>query len=176
MDSYPGKYYIQSGEEQEATILILKDKLSIGLRDEHGNPRIVYWAYDQIIRDNHWKRGMAIVRYGTYPVQTIEVDSKEFADQLENLFKEKERPWLQRKLNKSTSRLIKFIVAILLILLTVYFLGIPFLAEKLASGVPLSYEEQLGDDLYAAIKEGYVMNERQTAYTNEFLHHQKALK
>jgi len=52
MDAYAGKYYIQGGEEQEATILFLKDRLSIGLRDEHGNPRIVYWPYDQIIRDN----------------------------------------------------------------------------------------------------------------------------
>ena len=55
MDAYSGKYYIQGGEEQEATILFLKDRLSIGLRDEHGDPRIVYWPYEQIIRDNFWK-------------------------------------------------------------------------------------------------------------------------
>ena len=95
MDAYPGKYYVQGGEEQEATILILKDRLSIGIRDEHGNPRIVYWPLGQIIRDNFWKRGMAIVRSSTFPIQTIEVESKEFADKLENIFKERERSWLK---------------------------------------------------------------------------------
>jgi hypothetical protein len=64
MDAYPGKYFIQGGEIQEATILILKDRLSIGIRDEHGNPRIVYWPFDQIIRDNFWKRGeAALIQY-----------------------------------------------------------------------------------------------------------------
>jgi len=168
MDAYSGKYYIQSGEEQEATILLLKDKLSIGLRDEHGNPRIVYWPYDQIIRDNFWKRGQSIVRCGTYPIQTIAIDSREFADKLENLFNEKEKSWLQKKLNKNTGRLLKFIVAILLILFTAYFLVIPFLAERLANNVPVSYEEQLGDELYSVIKDGYVMNEKQTVYMNDF--------
>ena len=57
MDAYNGKYYLQNGEQQEATILLMKDKISIGIRDEHGNPRIVYWPYDQIIRDDFWKRG-----------------------------------------------------------------------------------------------------------------------
>ena len=91
MDAYSGKYYIQGGEEQEATILFLKDKISIGLRNEHGEPRIVYWPYEQIIRDNFWKRGQSIVRCGTYPVQTIEVNEKEFADKLEDNFKRKRK-------------------------------------------------------------------------------------
>ena len=96
MDAYFGKYYTQGGEEQEATILFLKDKISIGLRNEHGEPRIVYWPYDQIIRDNFWKRGQSIVRCGTYPVQTIEVNEKEFADKLELTIKDRERSWLGR--------------------------------------------------------------------------------
>jgi predicted Zn-dependent protease len=168
MDAYTGKYYIQSGEEQEATVLILKDKLSIGLRDEHGNARVVYWHFDQVLRDNFWKRGQAIVRCGTYPVQTIEVDSKEFADKLERVLREREKPWLQRMLNNNMSGVLKVLAILVVILVSAYFWLIPFLADRLAKRVPVSYEEQLGDDMYSIIREGYTMDERKTAYINEF--------
>src|SRR5262245_28366150 len=107
MDAYTGKYYIQGGPEQEATILFLKDKLSIGLRDEHNNPRIVYWPYDQVIRDNYWKRGQSVVRSSTFPVQTIEVNTKEFADKLDSIFREREKSWLSRTLNKNVMGMIR---------------------------------------------------------------------
>ena len=57
--------------------------LIISAIDENNEPRVIYWPYQQIIKDNFWKRGQAIVRCGTYPVQIIEVDSKEFAVQPE---------------------------------------------------------------------------------------------
>jgi beta-barrel assembly-enhancing protease len=168
MDAYTGKYYIQGGEEQEATILILKDKLSIGLRDEHGNPRIVYWPYEQIIRDSFWKRGQTLVRCGSYPVQTIEVENKELADRLESVFKEREKSWLSRMLNKNTARLLKFFVVLLLLFLGAYFWLIPFLADRLAKRVPISYEESLGDGIYNALQTGFTIDAEKTAYINDF--------
>ena len=74
MDAYSGKYYLQGGDEQDCTALIMKDKISIGLRDESGNPRVVYWPFHEIIRDSFWKRGQSVVRCGSFPVQTIEID------------------------------------------------------------------------------------------------------
>ena len=168
MDAYTGKYYIQGGEEQDATILILKDKLSIGLRDEHGVPRIVYWPYEQIIRDNFWKRGQCVVRSGTYPIQTIEVDNKEFAEKLENIFKERERSWFSRTFNKNMLRLIKFFSVIILILIAAYVWLVPLLADRMAKRVPVSYEESLGDGMYNALKPSFIINSGKTAYINDF--------
>ncbi len=168
MDAYSGKYYIQSGQEQEATILFLKDKLSIGLRDEYGNPRILYWPYQQIIRDNFWKRGQAVVHCGTYPVQTIEVDSREFAEKLEAVFKEREKSWLSRMLNKNAMGMLKVFTVLLAILLAAYFWLIPFLAERMAKRVPVSYEEKLGNGLFDALQTGFTIDQKKTAYINEF--------
>ena len=168
MDAYNGKYYLQSGEEQEATILLLKDKLSIGLRDEHGNPRIVYWPYEQIIRDNFWKRGMSIVRSGTYPIQTIEVGTKEFADKLEAIFKERERSWLTRMLNKNQWRMIRFLVVFFVIIISAYIWLVPFLAERLAKRVPIAYEERLGDVMYSTLQPTFTIDAERTAYINDF--------
>ena len=168
MDAYSGKYYIQSSNEQEATILLLKDKVSIGLRDEHGNPRIVYWPYEQIIRDNFWKRGQCVVRTGTYPIQTIEVDNKEFADKLENIFKERERSWFSRTFNKNMLRMIKFFSVIILILIAAYIWLVPFFADRMAKRVPVSYEEQLGDGMYDALQSTFTIDPARTAYINDF--------
>ena len=168
MDAYAGKYYLQGGEEQEATILVLKDKLSVGLRDEHGNPRIVYWPYEQIIRDNFWKRGIAIVRSGTYPIQTIEVEQREFADKLENIFRERERSWFSRMLNKNQWRMIRFLVIFLTIIISAYIWLVPLLAERLAKRVPISYEERLGDEIYNALQPTFNIDAEKTAYINDF--------
>lgn len=168
MDAYSGKYYLQSGPEQEATILFLKDKLSIGLRDEHGNPRIVYWPYEQIIRDNFWKRGVSIVRSGTYPIQIIEVEQREFADRLENIFKEREKSWFSRILNRNQWRLIRFLLVFFIVIISAYIWLVPFLAERMAKRVPVSYEETLGDGIYNALQPTFTIDAAKTAYINDF--------
>jgi Zn-dependent protease with chaperone function len=168
MDAYSGKYYLQSGPEQDATILLLKDKVSIGLRDEHGNPRVLYWTYNQIIRDNFWKRGISVVRYGTYPVQTIEVETKEFADKLEGIFKERERTWVSRLLNKNQWRLIRFMLVFFIVILSSYIWLVPFLAERMAKRVPVSYEERLGDGIYNVLQPTFTIDAARTAYINDF--------
>lgn len=168
MDAFTGKYYVQGGAEQEATILFLKDKLSIGINDEHGNPRIVYWPYEQIIRDNFWKRGQSVARCGTYPVQTIEVDAKEFADKLEAVFKERERSWLGRLLNKNVMGLVKVLIVFFAILVAGYVWLVPFLADRLAKKVPVSYEERLGEAMFNEMKTMFTIDAPRTAYINEF--------
>jgi predicted Zn-dependent protease len=168
MDAYTGKYYIQGGEEQDAAILFLKDKLSIGIRDEHGNPRIVFWSYDQIIRDSFWKRGQSLVRCGTYPIQTIEVGAKEFADTLESIFKDRERSWISRTLNKNVMGMVKVLAVFFALLAAAYIWLIPFLAERLAKKVPISYEERLGDGIYNELKPSFVIDAEKTAHINDF--------
>ena len=168
MDAFTGKYYLQSGEVQGATILFLKDRLSIGIRDEHGNPRIVYWLYDQIIRDNLWKRGQSIVRYGTYPIQTIEVDSKDFADKLESIFQQRSGSWVKRTLNKNVMGLVKVMVVFFAILIAAYVWLVPLLADRLAKKVPISYEERLGEAMFNQMKPMFTIDASRTAYINDF--------
>ena len=170
MNAYSGKYYLQDGQEQDATILLLKDKISIGIRDENNKPRMIYWFYEQIIRDNFWKRGQAIVRCGSYPVQTIEVDSKEFAEKLEEIFTRRQKSWLGKVVNKNMLGIIKVLIVFFAILISAYLWLVPFLAERLAKRVPVSYEEQLGDGLYDVLKTGFLIDEEKTAYINDFFH------
>ena len=168
MNAYSGKYYLQEGVEQTVTILLLKDKISIGLRDEYNEPRVIYWPYQQIIKDNFWKRGQAIVRCGTYPVQIIEVDSKEFADKLESILSHRERSWFSRTMNKNMIGMMKVLLIFVAVILVAYFWLLPFLAERLAKRVPVAYEEKLGNGLYDVLKNDFILDESKTFYANEF--------
>ena len=89
MDGYNAIYNLQGHEPQNATIIFLKDKLSIGLKDEFGNPKVVYWFFDKIVREEFRKAGRVVVRHEGYPAQTIEVSHKEFAEKLDHHLREK---------------------------------------------------------------------------------------
>lgn len=168
MDAYTAKYNTEGFEQPDATVVLMKDRISIGLVDESGNPRVVYWPYDQVIRDTFWKRGQAVVRCGTYPVQSIEVSSKEFADKLEAIFKHREKSWIRRNLNKNVFGLAKLILVFTIVILSSYFWLIPFLAERMAKRVPVSYEERLGNGIYESLKSGFTLDEAKTVYINDF--------
>ena len=168
MDAYNGIYYLQGGEEQPATILFLKDKLSIGLRDGFGNPRIVYWPYNQIIRENFLKNGKPVIRCGGYPVQVIEVEQKEFLQKLEDIFRYRERSWVSKALNKNVMGMVKVLGVFFALLFAAYIWLVPFLADRLAKRVPASYEESLGNGIYNTLKTGFAIDEKKTAYANSF--------
>lgn len=170
MDAFTGTYYVQNGEKQEATILFLKDRLSIGLRDEQGRPRLVYWPYEKILQGPLRKRGQCVVRFDSYPVQTLEIDSAEFADKLEAIFLHHKKTGLGRVFSKNRIRMIKIIGAIMGVLLSIYFWLVPFLAEQLAMRVPIAYETELGNELFNTLKTGYVIDEEKTAYINDFFY------
>lgn len=168
MDAYSGKYYLQDGEKQEASVLLLKDRISIGLRDQDGSPRVVYWLYDEVIRSPFWRNEMSVVRCGTYPVQVIEVPTKEFADKLEDIFRQKEKSFFSRTFTSQRLRMIKILSFFLAGLLALYFFLVPFLAERLAGRVPVSYEEELGGAIYNAMQNQFTIDEKRTLYVNEF--------
>src|SRR5688572_29593999 len=117
MDAYSGKYYLQGQQEQPATILFLKDRISIGLRDADGNPRIVFWPYNQVVRENFWKNGRGIVRTHGYPAQYMEVEEKEFVQKLEDIFREREKSWISRTLNKNVMGIVKVLGIFLALLI-----------------------------------------------------------
>ena len=56
----------------------------------------------------------------------------------------------------------------MVILVSAYIWLVPFLAERLAKRVPITYEEQLGDGIYTAIKPSFNIDAEKTAYINDF--------
>lgn len=167
MNSYRGIYYIKGGAEHAATFSFLKDRLSIKFNDENNNGREVFWYYDEIIRENSRQAGNLVIRYSGYPEQIIEVSSAEFTTQLE-VYTGKQSKRTAIKVLAQVSPLLRVLIVIFLLLLAVYLWLVPYLAVRLAERVPVSYEENLGNGMYNAMKSGFDIDEKKTAYINSF--------
>src|SRR4029078_1295008 len=76
--------------------------------------------------------------------------------------------WLGRFMNKNQWRMIRMLVIFMVILVSAYIWLVPFLSERLAKRVPVSYEERLGDGIYDAIKPTFTIDAEKTAYINDF--------
>lgn len=168
MDGYNAIYNLQGHEPQAATIIFLKDKLSIGLTDEFGKPKVVYWFYDKIIREQFRKAGTVVVRHEGYPAQSIEVSYKEFADKLEDEFKKMDRSFIRKIFTPGAVSLIRFSFIFFGLLTAAYFLIVPWLAVRMANKVPVSFEEKMGNGLFDALKSGMKIDNSKTAILNDF--------
>lgn len=167
MNNYRGKYYIKGGAEHAATFSFLKDKLSIKFNDENNNGREVFWYYDEIIKENFREARNFIIKYKGYPEQIIEIASAEFVTLLETYTRIQNKRTAVKVLAR-ISPLLRVLIFLFLVLLAVYIWLVPYLAVRLAEKVPVSYEENLGNGMYNSMKPGFEVDEKKTAYINEF--------
>lgn len=147
--------YSFNEEEHHARILLLKNKLSILLK----NNREVFWYYDQIKRDNVYS-----FSYTTYPLQLLRLSSSAQADELENRIQKGNRGVNVGKI----APLLKVLLVFFTFLIIVYLFLVPWIASALASRFPVSYEKTIGDQTFNAMKADFVIDEMKTAYINEF--------
>ena len=64
--------------------------------------------------------------------------------------------------------MVKVLAVFFALLAAAYIWLIPFLAERLAKKVPISYEERLGDGIYNELKPSFVIDAEKTAHINDF--------
>ncbi|MGC4038005.1 MAG: M48 family metallopeptidase [Chitinophagaceae bacterium] len=167
MNLYKGIYYIKGGAEHAATFTFFKDRLSVKFNDEHNNGREVFWYYDEIVKENFRQSGNFIIRYKGYPEQIIETSSSEFVTEIEkHVAKENKRTVI--KVVARVSPLLRVLFVIFLLLLAAYLWLVPYLAVRFAERVPVSYEENLGNSMFESMKPGFKIDERKTAYINDF--------
>ena len=147
-------------EEQPATITLLKGKLSIQLK----NNRQVFWYYQQIKRENVYT-----FRYTEYPPQLLRLSSSAFADELENNILQQ----IKKPNAGKMAPLLKVFIFFFVFLLLAYFFLVPRIASAFAGRFPISYEKSIGDQTFNSMKAGFVMDEKKTAYINEFFDEMK---
>ena len=147
--------YSFNKEEQPVNIALLKSKLSILLK----NNRQIFWYYDQISRKNVYE-----FSYGNYPPQLLRISSSLFADELEMRIQKGNKRVKAGKM----APLLKVFLFFFAFLILAYFLLVPWIASVLVSRFPMSYEKSIGDQTFNAIKADFVLDEKRTAYINEF--------
>jgi Zn-dependent protease with chaperone function len=147
--------YSFNDQEQRVQVSLLKNKISILLQ----NKREVFWYYEQIKRENVYT-----FKYAEYPPQTLQLSSSAFADELENrIMKGSKRANVGKM-----APLLKIILFFFAFLLIAYFLLVPWIASALAGRFPVSYEKSIGEQTFNAMKADFVIDEKRTAYVNQF--------
>lgn len=168
MGIFNGKYYISGEEERDAVIELLRDKLSISIKDEYGNPRTVFWPYSQVILEDFRREGNTMARTKGYPSQFIEAESVLLAEELTERLRSREANIYKKTINRNWVGLVKVFLFFVLFLVASYLWLVPYIAERLARRVPVSYEESLGNGIFNSLSGNMNIDKKRTLYINEF--------
>lgn len=165
MFTYNGKYHYEAAEAGlPATVSLAGNKLVIGLKDEHGNQRNVFWFREKIVVEKMMGADCFLV-YEGYPRQTLTISSLDFATELDRWMKQAPAVSSGAKALSALGVILAFIIGIGILL---YFWLIPYFAGKAAGSVPVSYEETLGDNAYKALIGQYTVLPDKSKLATEF--------
>lgn len=156
-----GYYSIGGKPPQPASFHFQRSKLLISVQDEGGASKTVHWYYDAILKEPTVEK---TYKYTEFPPQYIQLRSGDFSAELESRMMKRKGAFLSRK----GSVLLKILGAFLVFILLIYFFVLPWLAGIVANRIPISYERSLGDQMFASMKPSLQIDERKTAYANDF--------
>lgn len=151
--------YYCNGIEYPANIRLDKNRLSISVRGDQGTNEL-FWQYEKI-KPRDIPRSFT---YDDYPPQSLEILAPELATELS------ERVAARMKGARSRRRapFVRLAAAAVLVFVLLYVAVVPWIAGLLASRFPASYEQQLGDQLYASLKNDFRVDEPATRQINQF--------
>jgi predicted Zn-dependent protease len=152
--------YTYSGNAQPATVVLLNDKAAIELTTEAG-AQMIYWFYHAIAPEPNSRR---VFGYTAYPPQTLEVLHVALAEALTARLHQGKKRAVQKRNLVALILLASFAAVTAL----VYFVLLPLAATAMARRVPVAYEEKLGAQAFAAMKQEFRINEAQSAYATAF--------
>jgi len=147
--------YYYGEQETLVTVALQKHHLSINL----GDNRQVLWYYDQVM-----KLEPTLFSYPGHLQQSLKIHTYSFAEELTARMQQQTSTVRRHR----GSTLLNILIALLLFAALFYFFALPRIAAGMADKVSVSYEQQLGDQMYQSMKPGFHIDERRTAYINAF--------
>lgn len=151
--------YSYDGNEQKAEISLEKNRVAITVRNEYGEPRIVYWYYELME-----KEGYNALAYAGTPRQVLRPQSSETYEAIVRKLGKRRSPGRAFR----AAALLKVLLFLIVLGVLFYFYGLPWLAGKMADRFPIDYEKRLGGQMYNAMKGSFQIDEKRTAYVNDF--------
>ncbi len=151
MKSYFGSYFISPGAEPvESSVLVFDKKMSIGFRNPDGSNGIVHWPLKEVVVSYELSTQRTKVR-NTGLGAELYMEGKEAAAFIKEMQDDLQRPWHKKNNSKDWGRNLLLFSGFAGGMVLLYFLIVPWLAEKMASTVSVKTERQLGDAVYDAM-------------------------
>ena len=168
MLSYHGIYYQEGKQERPATVELYKNRLHISIQNQYGQPLSVYWDYDKILKQDFRQGNRTVVKYIGVPVQVIEIIQADFAPELLNRMDASENSFVRRMFGARSLGMLKLLAGLIFVGSLLYFFLIPFMSERMAMRVPVSFEKNLGDGMYDAMKSSFRTDDQKSLLVNDF--------
>ncbi|MDX5419047.1 MAG: M48 family metallopeptidase [Hymenobacteraceae bacterium] len=167
---FEGKYYNgRSSKGIPAYITLRPDGLHIDFftDDEVG---AVHWETAGI-HQSEFNDATTLLRYGKFPHQSISVVDKGFKEALHQHYRGAAflKSGYNSVLSLGGSGIAVLAFSLLGLLVAFIIWGVPALADRVAMFFPVSYERQLGEQLYLKMLQGYQVDDEKTAALNEYI-------
>ena len=170
MESFNGWYQEWSGaEKQPISLMVLEDYLQIGFI---GSDRRIRWTYAQVQLSVSHDAALTEIRQLTDPGR-IEIEGRFAYERIQIRLNRSELPWYQRPKAKEWIRNGGLLIALVAIVLFIYSLLVPFLAEQLAKRVSVETEQTLGDGVFDALATDYQIDTVRSRRVVEFFESMK---
>ncbi|MGE7777434.1 M48 family metallopeptidase [Chitinophaga sp. NPDC101104] len=163
MKTFQGYYSYETPDHiQGADITVTNKRIEIHLKDAHGNPRIVHWYWENVVRGEE-RPGGCVLHHTGLPLQTLIVPNGEFAAEADTQLKKKRRTFPTAWVTFFTTGLI-----ILGLIVAAFVWIVPWLAGKAANALPVEYEVSMGEEAYKSLIADYKILPKQTEQVNTF--------
>jgi Zn-dependent protease with chaperone function len=152
-----------------AEVTFLSHALSIQYLDEHNTLQVINWEIEKL---NSKKFGVSFehkITYGDFPFETIEV-SEEFYTHFHAFYpnlklSDASTDFIQKKTWKTI--LVSFLIVCGFSAI-MYFFVIPEIADQVAQSIPVEYEMELGEKIYAQNMLPFTVDSAKTELANNY--------
>ncbi|MBM3412302.1 MAG: M48 family metallopeptidase [Bacteroidetes bacterium] len=160
---YPGYF----SPPKDATLLLSDKTLSIGYHDQAGIPGRQDWSINEVQGDFLFTEQRS--RFIQIKTQAeFRVAGREAFEYWEEIKKEAEKSWFQKKRTGNMRRTVALLSAMILAGTLLYVFMVPWLAEQMAAVVSKKTERQLGDSVFEAMQSTQSTDTMATRVLNEF--------
>jgi Zn-dependent protease with chaperone function len=142
-------YYDAPGAEPvEASVLASEDMISFAYRTAEGELHKHQWNMKDITAVMDRSEDASVITSSAAPRSRLLIKGKDALDFISQVKEEQAKPWYRKKGTKDWSRGLAVFFGFIGLLIAAYFLLVPWLAERFASRVSISTEQQFGDAVY----------------------------
>lgn len=169
MKTWFASYYDTPGAEPvEASVLAAEESISFAYRTTEGELQRHQWNMNDITAVMDRSADSSVITSSAAPRSRLIVKGKDAADFILQVKEEKAKPWYRKKGTRERVRGLSIFLGFVGILVAAYFLLVPWLSEKFASGVSVSTEQQFGDAVYNGMQLAAAEDQQASAKLNTF--------
>ncbi|WP_026464037.1 M48 family metallopeptidase [Adhaeribacter aquaticus] len=164
----------KSSQPYPAKVIFTPAALQITYQEQHATlATTLYWQVHRITKQSAPDSGKTILRYGDYPLQSLEGLDPLFFTLYNDYYYQPKITYNAPPAPKANSTWWIWIVALLIIasIPVLYFWGLPAAADFAAKRVPATYERKIGQEIFERTISPANINKEQTIYLKAFVKH-----